>query len=134
MVAETHDTHHPLGPSLYYEDQKPAARRRAKAFRTERMGEFLDWFEATLARNPTHSGWLAGRRCTYADLSLYQLVEGWTYAFPKAMRKLMPHYPLVAAVHARVPERPRLAAYLASDRRLPFNESGIFRHYPELDG
>jgi glutathione S-transferase len=134
IVAETHDTHHPLGGGLYYEDQKREAKRRARGFREGRMAEFLDWFEAILARNPAGSGWLVGNRCTYADLSLFQLVEGWSYAFPKATAGLMGHYPLVAAVHARVPKRKRLAAYLASARRLPFNESGIFRHYLELDG
>jgi len=50
------------------------------------------------------------------------------------MARLEPKYPQTAAVHDSVAARPRIAAYLASDRRIPFNEHGIFRHYPELDG
>lgn len=133
-VAEAHDTHHPLDLGDYYENQKPAARRRAKAFREDRIPKFLDWFEAILGRNAAGPEWLVGRRLTYADLSLFQLVEGLGYAFPKAMAAQMTDHPLVAALCERVRTRPRLAAYLRSKRRLPFNETGIFRHYPELDG
>jgi glutathione S-transferase len=39
----------------------------------------------------------------------------------------------VVALHDRVAARARIAAYLASPRRIAFNRSGIFRHYPELD-
>lgn len=133
VVAEAHDTHHPISGSLYYEEQKPAARRRAKYFRGERMGEYLDWFETVIARNPAASGWLVGSRCTYADLSLFQLVEGLSYAFPRAMKRLRPNYPRIGGVHARVRERPGIAAYLDSPRRVRFSAHDVFRHYPELD-
>jgi glutathione S-transferase len=134
FVAETHDTHHPLGPSDYYEDQKPEAMRRASAFRTHRMPKYLGWFESILARNPVQQGWLVGEQLTYADLSVFQMVEGLSYAFPKAMARLMQDYPRIIALRDAVADRPEIAAYLRSQRRLPFNESGIFRHYPELDG
>jgi glutathione S-transferase len=133
-VAEAHDVHHPISGGLYYEDQKPEALRVAKAFREERIPKFLAWFEAILARNPKGSRHLVGARVTYADLSLFQLVEGLAYAFPRRMKRALKAAPLAAALHAAVAERPRIRAYLASDRRVPFNESGIFRHYPELDG
>ncbi|MDA8230392.1 MAG: glutathione S-transferase [Magnetospirillum sp.] len=134
LVAETHDTHHPISGGLYYEDQKPEAARRAKDFRRERIPRFLGWFETVLARNPAGSGYLVGAGLTYADLSLFQVVEGLTYAFPRAAKRAMRHTPRVAALHARVAERPRIRAYLDSGRRLPFSEEGIFRRYPELDG
>jgi glutathione S-transferase len=134
LVAETHDTHHPLSGELYYEDQKPEALRRAKHFRKERIPKYLGWFERILARNPHGHDHLAGSSVTYADLSLFQTVEGLLYAFPRSTRRTLAEVPHVAALHRAVAQRPRIRAYLLSDRRIPFNEQGIFRHYPELDG
>lgn len=134
LVAETHDTHHPIASGLYYEDQKREAKARAKDFRTARIPKFLDWFETVIERNPKESGYLVGARLTYADLSLFQLIDGLRYAFPRAMKRHLAKAPKVEALFQNIAERPRIAAYLESDRRLPFNEEGIFRHYPELDG
>jgi len=134
VVAEAHDTHHPVDMGDWYRNQKPEALRRARVFREARMPKFLGWFESVLARNPKGPAHLVGARLSYADLSLFQLVEGLRYAFPRAMARLEPGIPLVCAQAARVHDLPRIAAYLASPRRLPFNEDGIFRHYPELDG
>ena len=133
FVQEIHDTHHPVSGGLYFEDQKPAARRRAEAFRRERAPKFLGYFEQVLARNSAGDRWLVGGRLTYADLSLFQIVAGLRYAFPRAMARLEKKHPRVVALHDRVAARPRIAAYLASDRRIPFNNDGIFRRYPELD-
>lgn len=134
LVNEAHDTHHPVAGNLYYEDQKDVALRRAEDFRRNRIPKFLGWFEEVLDRNPSGSDHLVGADVTYADLSLFQVVEGLNYAFPQAMGSALRKAPLVAALHTAVAERPRIKAYLASDRRMPFNEEGIFRHYPELDG
>ena len=133
VVAEVHDTHHPIAMGHYYEDQKHAATQRAGEFRRERIPKFLHWFEAVLARNPKGSTHLVGGRLSYADLSLFQLVEGLRYAFPKAAHRALKKAPLVVALHDRVAQHRRVAAYLASDRRIAFNEDGIFRAYPELD-
>ncbi|MFO0746573.1 MAG: glutathione S-transferase [Myxococcota bacterium] len=134
LVAEAHDTHHPVATGLYYADQKPEALRAATAFRAERMPKFLGWFERVLAGNAAGGGeHLVGGATSYVDLSLFQVVAGLEYAFPRAMARLRPTLPRVHALSARVAARPRIAAYLASPRRLPFNEHGIFRHYPELD-
>ena len=132
LVVEAHDVHHPLGVGLYYEDQKPEAARRAREFREQRMRKFLGWFETVLERAPK-GGWLTGEALTYADLSLFQAVEGLRYAFPRTMARLEPRLARVVALRDRVAERPRIKAYLASPRRLPFSTEGIFRHYPELD-
>ena len=132
-VAEVHDTHHPIAASLYYEDQKPEAARRARAFCKARLPKYLAWFEAVLQRNPDGDAHLVGKRLSYADLSLFQLVDGLRYAFPKASHGALKKTPLVAALHARVAQHKRIAAYLASERRIAFNEEGIFRRYPELD-
>ena len=134
FVAEAHDTHHPVGTSLYYHDQKAEAARRAEEFRAERMPKFLGWYEPILAANPLGHSWLVGDRMTYADLGLFQTVAGLNYAFPKRMQSLSESIPLVEALCKRVAASERIATYLASDRRLAFNEDGIFRHYPELDG
>ena len=131
LVGEAHDTHHPVGVGLYYAQQKREAKRRSKEFRTERMPKYLGYFERVLANN---DGLVAGRKVSYADLSLFQIVAGLRYAFPKAMKSLEPAYLKLAALHDRVASLPRLTAYLASSRRIPFNEDGIFRRYPELDG
>ncbi|WP_114943256.1 glutathione S-transferase [Microvirga calopogonii] len=134
FVAEAHDTHHPVGVGLYYEDQKDEALRRSKEFRESRIPKFLNWFETILARNPAGDAHLVGRTLTYVDLSLFQVVEGLSYAFPRATQRALKDAPRVAALHAAVARRPRIRAYLDSPRRIPFNEEGIFRHYPELDG
>src|SRR5216110_205323 len=134
FVGEIHDTHHPIDGSLYYEDQKKEAKRRARAFVTERMPKYLGWLEDVLARNRKSEGrWLVGRDRTYVDLSAFQVVEGLRYAFPNAMARLERKIPRLVALRDRVAERPRIAAYLKSERRLPFNQEGIFRSYPELD-
>src|SRR5438105_9384121 len=125
-LVEVHDVHHPVGSGLYYEDQKPESRRRAADFRKNRLPKFLNYFEAVLKKETS-------RKITYAHLSLFQMVEGLRYAFPGTMKKLERKYPRVIDSHERVAARPRLAAYLASKRRIPFNRQGIFRHYPELD-
>jgi glutathione S-transferase len=132
-VSEVHDTHHPISGSLYYEEQKREAKRRAAAFRAERLPKFLDYFEQAIQRNPVRTGYLAGKAVSYVDLSLFHMVTGLRYAFPRAMAKLERNYPRIVALHDEIGARPRLSSYLSSPRRLAFNEQGIFRHYPELD-
>jgi glutathione S-transferase len=134
LVAEAHDTHHPVSVNLYYEDQKDEALRRAADFRQSRIPKFLAWFERILAGNLAGDRHLVGASLTYVDLSLFQVVEGLSYAFPNAMQRALADAPRVAALHRAVGERPRIKAYLKSSRRIPFNEEGIFRRYPELDG
>jgi glutathione S-transferase len=131
FVLEIHDTHHPIASSLYYEDQRKEARLRTQDFLKSRAPKYLGHFERALERSP--GKYLVGRTATYADLSLFQVVAGLRYAFPRAMARLEQRHPRVAAVHDRVGQRPRIAAYLASDRRIAFNQMGIFRHYQELD-
>ncbi len=134
FLVEAHDTHHPIASGLYYHDQKPEAARRAEDFLENRIPKDLDYFDTVLARNKAGRGrHLLGGRLTYPDLSLFQMVEGLRYAFPNAMRRIEKKYRRVVALHDAVAARPRIAAYLASERRIPFNEDGIFRHYPELD-
>jgi glutathione S-transferase len=133
FVAEVHDTHHPLSTNLYYEDQKEAAKQRAADFITHRIPKFMSYFERVLAQNPGGNKHACGRGLTYVDLSLFQVVEGLHYAFPRATRDFGKHYPALVALHDAIEQRPNIKKYLASERRLDFNESGIFRHYPELD-
>ena len=130
-VGEAHDTHHPVGGGFYYEEQKSEAKRRSGEFIAARLPKYLGYFERALARGG--GAWLAGGAMTTADLSLFQVVEGLRYAFPGAMKRLERDAPKVVALRDRVASRPKIAAYLASERRIPFNEQGIFRHYPELD-
>jgi glutathione S-transferase len=133
LVDEVHDTHHPITVNLFYEDQKKEAKKRAAEFISSRLPKFLGYFEQVLTQNPRRSGFMAGARLSYADLSMFQMMEGLRYAFPKAMQRLEPDYPGLVELHGKVAQRPNIAAYLASDRRLPFSEEGIFRHYKELD-
>src|SRR6202050_4696029 len=133
LVAEAHDTHHPVAVSLYYEDQKKEARRKAADFLKNRMPKYLGYFEKILASNSMRNRYLQGAKVTYADLSLFQVVAGLSYAFPTTMASSKRRYRHLFALHARIQDRPRIAAYLASPRRIPFNEDGIFRHYPELE-
>ena len=130
-LVEVHDTHHPIGSGLYYEEQKAEAKRRSADFLSVRLPKYLDYFERVLRR--AAGGYLLGKACSYADLSLFQMVAGLRYAFPVAFGRLERRYARIIGVHDRAAARPRLAAYLASERRIPFNQQGIFRHYPELD-
>jgi len=134
FVVEVHDTHHPLGGGLYYEQQKAAARRRSKEFIAERIPKYLRYFEDVSRRNDAAGHWLVGRRLSYADLSMAQIMAGLHYAFPNAMRARKRSYPRLRALHEAVFARPNIQRYVNSGRRLAFNEEGIFRHYPELDG
>lgn len=131
LVTEVHDSHHPIASAEYYEDQKDAASRRAADLRRHRLPKFLGYFEQVLAR--AGGKHVLGRH-SYVDLSLFQLMRGLDYAYPQAMAALSPELPLLRDLEAHVAARPNIAAYLDSDRRVPFNTQGIFRHYPELDG
>ena len=134
LLSEVHDTHHPIAGSLYYEDQKREAKLRARNFVDERMPKYLGWLERVLERNRESDGrWLVGAHLSYVDLSAFQMIEGLRYAFPRAMARLEPKIPRLVVLRDRVAARPRIAAYLWSKRRLPFNQQGIFRRYPELD-
>jgi glutathione S-transferase len=132
-VVEAHDTHHPIAKSLYYEDQKPESLRRAENFRKLRLPKFLGYFERLLKDNPGGDRWVVGKSVTYVDLSMFQVICGLHYAFPRLMARAMTGHPKVAALHRRVEKLPRIAAYLVSPRCMPFNQHGLFRHYPELD-
>lgn len=132
FAAEIHDTHHPVGNAFYYEEQKREAKRCAAQFRARRLPKFLGYFEDVLDRNGGRR--MLGGRLSYVDLSMFQVIAGLNYAFPRAMARSRRKYPLLVDLHRRVSERPRIAAYLASGRRIAFNEHGMFRHYPELDG
>ncbi|MGJ4926234.1 glutathione S-transferase [Bradyrhizobium sp. HKCCYLS2038] len=131
FVVEIHDTHHPLGPTLYYEDQRAPAKKRTAEFWNERVPKFLGYFEGLIARSG--GAYVTGRRLTYVDLSLFQIIAGLRYAFPNRMTAFERNIPGLVALHDRVASRPNISAYLASERRIPFNEDGIFRHYKALD-
>jgi glutathione S-transferase len=131
FVAEIHDTHHPISVGLYYEDQKREAKKRASYFVKERLPLFLNYFERALVQNGGER--FIGSAISYVDLSLFQVLVGLRYAFPKAMARVEKSTPKLVALADSVAARPRIAAYLASNRRLPFSEEDVFRHYPELD-
>ena len=131
FVKEVHDTHHPIATGLYYEDQKPEAKQYAQSFLKERVPKYLGYFEKVLEKSG--GPFVLGRKATYLDLSMFQLIEGLRYAFPTAMRRIERKVPKIVDVRDRVAKRKGIKAYLASDRRIAFNEDGIFRCYPELD-
>jgi len=133
FLVEIHDSHHPVDGSLYYEEQRREARRRAADFVINLLPKFLGYFEKVLAQNASGRRYALGAHLTYVDLSLFQIISGLNFAFPRAMARAARKYPRLLALHSRIQDRPRIAAYLASPRRIPFNNEGIFRHYPELD-
>lgn len=132
LVVQIHDTHHPISGWLYYEEQKAAAKRRTQDFWRYRVPKFLGYFESVLQRSGGR--YMVGRRVSYIDLSLFQIVEGLRYAFPKRMKRFERRVPLLIALHDRVAQRPRIKAYLSSERRIPFSQWGIYRYFKELDG
>jgi glutathione S-transferase len=131
FVKEIHDTHHPLGGGLYYEDAKPEAKRFTKSFLKERAPKYLGYFETVIKKSK--GPYVLGRKIAYVDLSLFQLIEGLRYTFPKSMKRIERDVPRVVAVRDKVAERAGIKKYLTSPRRIAFNKDGIFRHYPELD-
>jgi glutathione S-transferase len=133
FVSEVHDTHHPISTADYFEDQRIEAKKRSASFLKHRVPKFIGYFNRLIAENPAHSGHILDSELSYVDLSLFQVAEGLAYAFPRAMANFDADYPEVAALREKVRALPAIGAYLKSDRHLPFNENGIFRHYPELD-
>src|SRR5258706_14287354 len=133
FLVEVHDTHHPIAAGLYYEDQRREAKRRSADFLANRLPKYFGYFERVMASNPSGPAYLVGARLSYADLSLFQVVAGMMYAFPKAMARSARRYPHVTALHAQVAKTSRIAADLPTGRRIPFNRAGIFRYYAELD-
>jgi glutathione S-transferase len=133
FVAEVHDTHHPVASGLYYKDQKKEARRRTADFLANRVPKFLGYFDTVLERNGRRARYLIGAKLGYVDLSMFQILVGLAYAFPRTMAKTSRKFPRLLALRDRVEQQPNIAAYLASPRRLAFNQDGIFRYYPELD-
>jgi glutathione S-transferase len=131
LVAEVHDVHHPVGAAKYYHEQKDEALIAAGSFRDARMPKYLGYFEGALAVN--EGPFVLGDKWSHVDTSLFQLVEGLSYAFPRRMAALKDDYPRLHAVRDAIAGIDRVAAYLASDRRISFSEDGVFRHYPELD-
>ena len=131
LVVEIHDTHHPVTTYLYYEEQRPAAKRRTADFWRYRVPKILGYFERVLARSGGPH--VLGRRLCYVDLSLFQIIEGLRYAFPRRMKRFEKKVPRLVALHDRVAKRPRIASYLASKRRIPFSQWGIYRYFRELD-
>jgi glutathione S-transferase len=131
LVDEVHNTHHPIAPSLYFEEQRQEAKARTRDFLDNRAPKYLGYFERVL----TNGGgeFLVGARHSYVDLSMFQVIEGLSYAFPRAMSGFAERLPGLGRLRERVSSRPRLSLYLQSARRVPFNETGVFRHYPELD-
>jgi len=134
VIKEVYNSHHPIDEDKWFHEQKNEAIARAAIFRRDRMPKFLSWFEHILEANSAGPNHLVGSFVTYADLSLFQLVEGLSFAFPLASERELAKLPRVTALHKAMADRPRMKAYLASERRVPFKETGIFRRYPELDG
>lgn len=134
---EVHDTHHPLAVAQYYEDQKEAALRKATDVRENRLPKFLGYFEANPKFNEKNGGgagkYLVGDRLTFADLVVWQVLDGLFFAFPKEMEaRKAEHEALLGGFYESVKQEGGLKEYLKSERRLPYSQ-GIFRYYPELD-
>lgn len=128
-VSEVHDTHHPISVALTYEDQSNEAKKAAEIFRSQRLPEWLQYFERLSKRNGGH---LVGSELTYVDLMLHQLLQGLRFAFPEAMTRQK--IPRLRKLDDEVAGLEPLQRYWTSERSLPFNQDGIFRRYPELDG
>ena len=132
FVREAHDVHHPIANSLYYEDQKAEALRRAGHFKKDRLTKFLNYFETVMSRSG--GPYMLGNSLSYVDLSMFQIMSSISYAFPNALVALAESLPRLHDLHDRIAVRPRIARYIASPARLPFSEHDLMRHYPELDG
>lgn len=135
LVAEAHDTHHPVATSKYYADQVDEAKSAAREFVEQRMPKFLRYFEAVLTASGDgpRDPYLVGQQLSYVDLSMNQVLRGLEYAFPRGFAHYASEIPRLLALREAVDALPAIAAYRSSPRCLPFNEDGIFRRYAELD-
>ncbi|KAJ1536472.1 hypothetical protein HK405_015213 [Cladochytrium tenue] len=134
LVKEVHDCHHPVASALYFHDQRDEAIMHTREFLKTRPQKFLAYFEALAPAPGASAGpFVFGSSISYVDTSVFQVVEGLRYMFPKAAPKLLQATPRVLGLCEAVRAHPGVAAYLLSSRRIPFNEDGIFRHYAELD-
>ncbi|EJU05030.1 glutathione S-transferase C-terminal-like protein [Dacryopinax primogenitus] len=135
LCVEAHDSHHPIASSLYYEDQKQEALRRAEDFLKLRIPKYLAHFEETLRKNKVSHSHLVGKTTTTADLVLFHVVDGLLYAFPRRMGALDKggKYKRVLKLHEKIMAEGGIKEYVESGRRRKFGV-GLFRHYPELDG
>ncbi|MBI4814756.1 MAG: glutathione S-transferase family protein [Deltaproteobacteria bacterium] len=132
FVAEIHNTHHPVSPSLYFEDQVEEAKRATHHFLESRMPKYLRHFEKTATRSG--GPWILGDAMTYVDLSMFQLHEGLSYAFPQSFVTFRARIPHLVSIVEAVRRLEQVQKYLSSERRLSFNQHGLFRRYPELEG
>ncbi|CAK7218309.1 hypothetical protein SBRCBS47491_003466 [Sporothrix bragantina] len=137
LSNEVHDSHHPICTSLYFKDQRTEAIRSSKQYVKERLPKFLGYFERVLkaqAERDAENKWLYGTEFTYADLVLFQCLDGTSHQFPRAVKQLREggEYERLFALYEAVKQRPNIAAYLASERRQAYGE-GIYRYYKELD-
>ncbi|QIW96113.1 hypothetical protein AMS68_001631 [Peltaster fructicola] len=132
---EIHDSHHPIAPSAYYEDQSAEALKKAADVRNARLPKFFSYFERSLQHNHTNGGgkFLIGGRLSIADTTVWQVLDGAYFAFPNEMAARKAEYPeLLDTFYNSVKQEPHLKQYLASGRRRAYG-MGVFRHYPELD-
>ncbi|KAF1816408.1 glutathione S-transferase protein-like protein [Eremomyces bilateralis CBS 781.70] len=135
LCDECHDTHHPVSVVKYYAEQKEEALKKAEDFRASRIPKFFGYFERVLKSNESEAKgkYLVGSKLTYADTTVWQVVNGVSYAFPKEVEARKKDYPLLfETFYPGIQEEKGIKQYLASDRRLSYSD-GIFRHYPELD-
>jgi glutathione S-transferase len=80
-----------------------------------------------------HGKHLVGEKLTFADTTVWHVLDGLQFAFPKEVEARKADYPLLfETFFPSVKEQEHLRAYLASERRLPYSQ-GVFRHYAELD-
>ncbi|KAI0205629.1 glutathione S-transferase protein-like protein [Astrocystis sublimbata] len=147
LSDEVHQTHHPIAHDLFWEDQKEESRRCSKEWVKDRLPKHLGFWDKVLKCEKALPGawsmgeseaspgpWLLGDTFTYADLVLFQCIDGVLFAFPRAMKQAKDSgkYDRVFQLHDAVAARPNIAAYLSSNRRQEYN-IGIYRYYEEND-
>lgn len=132
---EAHDTHHPIAVAKYYEEQKEESLKKSTDFREARIPKFLGYFERVLKGNEEQGKgkYLVGSKLSFADTTLWHVLSGLLFAFPKEMEARKAEFELLfGTFYNSVKEASGVKEYLASGKRKPFS-MGVFRHYPELD-
>lgn len=122
----------------YYEDQKTEALRFSKEFRKDRIPKFFGYFNKALKYNKAKGAsgkYLVGDKLTYADTTLFHVIDGVSYAFPTRVEELKAEgagFEELWAFYEGIKAEENIKSYLESDRRLAY-KNGIFRYYAELD-
>jgi len=117
-IAEGRSAFHPVKNTMSYHDQKEEAKPYIAAFKADRLPRYMTNFERFLKANRGGGGFFVGDSLSYVDLQVMVMLQVTRSQFPDAWEAL--DAKLLKDHLAQMEARPRIKAYLLSDRKQPF--------------